>query len=84
MILGTIGKAIGGVVAESVLDYLKTRKADQLQEAMQGEILEGWLYKLQIAIREEHRRLGVTREVHEAVIKRFWEVADKEFDTKKM
>lgn len=82
--LNLITSAIGGVVARSVLDYLAKHKADVLMENMQGEILEGWVYKLKIAIQEEHIRYGVSHQVHEHVIKRIDDVVEKEFDTRKL
>jgi hypothetical protein len=79
-IMAAVGSAIGG----EVIKYLKEHAEKQQLERMQGEILEGWLYKIQVAIRDEHRRNNVPLEVHQKVMTKVEEVAREEFDTTKI
>lgn len=71
-------------IGTKVVEYLKDRGALIQFEKMQAEILEGWMFKIQIAIREEHQRHNVPHKVHKAVIERINAVVDKEFDTGKL
>ena len=82
--LNIITNAIGGVVAKSVLDYIKQHKEEVLMENMQAEILEGWIFKLSVAIEKEHVRQGVSHEAHVAVMAKFHEVVKQEFDTRRL
>jgi len=79
-IMASLGAAIGG----QVIKYMKEHRKEQQLEIMQGEILEGWVYKIQIAVRDEHRKGGVPLETHKKVMDKIAEVVREEFDTTKI
>lgn len=79
-IVGMIAKGIG----DQVVTYLKDRRAEVLFEDMQGEVLEGWMYKIKVAIRDEHRRHNVPHETHTKVMDAVEAVIQKEVDTSKL
>ena len=62
-------KVFAESIGMQVLDYLQKHRALQQFERMQGEILEGWLYKLKIGIQEVHQRNNVNHSIHKEVIK---------------
>lgn len=84
MILSSIVNGVANAIGGQVIGYLKEHAEAQQLERMQGEILEGWLYKIQVAIRDEHRRNNVPIEVHQAVMKKMEEVIKDEVDTTKI
>lgn len=84
MILSTILNTIGASIGAQVVTYLKDYQEASQFERLQGEVLEGWVYKLSIAIRDEHRRNNVPHEVHKKVMEKFNEVVAQEFDSTKL
>ena len=84
MIISSIAAVVAKTIGTQVIDYLKTHQEEVQFEKMQGEILEGWVYKIRIAIRDEHRRQGVDIETHRAVMTKVEEVVRDEFDSTKL
>jgi len=84
MIISSMMTALGSAIGGQVIDYLKTHQEQVQFEKMQGEILEGWVFKIRIAVRDEHRRQGVSLETHKAVMAKIEEVVRDEFDTTKL
>lgn len=83
MISGIIA-GLGAAIGKQVLAHLEDRR-DRVQfELMQGEVLEGWLYKIRVAVRDELRRSDVPHYVYERVMERMDEVIEKEIDTRKI
>lgn len=82
--LTSIIASIGASIGSQVVNYLKTHKEEVQFEKMQGEILEGWVYKITVAIRDEHRRNDVPLTVHNAVMDKVMEVVKNEFDSTKL
>ena len=80
--IGSIVSMLAGSIGSQVLVYLKDNKALAQFERMQAEILEGWAFKIQIAIREEHRRLGISHEDHVKVMEQVQKIIKEEFDTR--
>lgn len=79
-IVAAIASSIGG----QVVKYLQEHRKEQLIENMQGEILEGWAYKIEVAVRDELRRNQVPYEVYESVTKEIRKVVSDEFDSTKL
>ena len=77
-ILATVGAAVGG----QVIKYLQEQHKLSQFERMQSEVLEGWVYKLEIAVREGHMRNNVSPEIHKEVMKGFHRVVKKEIDSR--
>lgn len=84
MIISSIVAGIGDSIGGKVIEYLKSHQEQVQFEQMQSEILEGWVYKIRIAIRDAHQKAGVSLEVHQEVMKVVEEVVAREFDTKKL
>ena len=84
MIISSIAAVVAKTIGTQVIDYLKTHQEEVQFEKMQGEILEGWVFKIRIAVRDEHRRQGVSLETHKAVMAKIEEVVRDEFDTTKL
>lgn len=75
---------VTGPIVDGVLKGLKEMRALKQFEAMQGEILEGWIYKIKIAVERELKAHRANHETYEAVMKAIDKVVEEEFDTRKL
>lgn len=84
MILSSLIAGVSNAIGGQVIAYLKTHQEKVQFEKMQGEILEGWVYKIRIAVRDAHQRAGVDVATHREVMKAVEEVVEREFDSTKL
>ena len=77
-------KPIVGSVVDGVVTGIK-EAADRRQiDRMQAEVLEGWLFKLKIAVERELREKDISHEVYKEVMAAIDAVVIAEFDVDKL
>jgi aerobic-type carbon monoxide dehydrogenase small subunit (CoxS/CutS family) len=67
-----------------VLKGLKEMSAMKQFERMQGEILEGWTYKIKVEVERAMKKNNCPVAAYNDVMKAIEEVIEREFDTTKL
>jgi len=83
-LIGAITGPIVSDVVAGVTGYLKERNELKQFEDMQAEVLEGWIFKIAIAVERELHAAGISKEVYENIMNAIKQVVEKEVDTRKL
>lgn len=81
--MSIIGFLVGPII-NGVLKGMAEMQKAQLHEDMQAEILEGWIFKIKIAVERELKASEVTHEVYLRIMEGIDKVVEEEFDTKRI
>jgi hypothetical protein len=71
-------------IINGVLKGLAEMRALKQFEEMQAEILEGWAFKIKIAVERAAKKHNVPYEAYEEIINSINEVVEEEFDTRRI
>lgn len=73
-----------GPIIKGVLEGVKDMQAQQQYERMQAEILDGWVFKLKVAIERELHKANVPHQVYVDVMAAVNKIVKEEFETDKI
>lgn len=75
---------ITGPIIDGVMAGLKEMRALKQFEDMQGEILEGWVFKIKVAVERSLREADIRHDVYVKVMESIDKIVKEEFDTRKL
>ena len=75
---------IAGPIIDGVMKGIQNMNALKQFERMQGEVLEGWIFRVQIAVERELKKANVSHEVYIKVAAAIDKFVTEEFDTTKL
>lgn len=73
-----------GPIIDGVLKGIAEMRAIKQFEAMQAEVLEGWVFKMKVRIERALKKHDVKYEVYRSVMDSIDDVVKEEFDTRRI